>query len=67
MQNVHMMHMSPFRGAIFMMQMSHAMVQMQRLSMMQMSPYRYGDAKCLVVQMPFNGHVMMQMLLVGMS
>ena len=34
MRNVHMMHMSPFRGAIFMMQMSHAMVQMQHLSMM---------------------------------
>ena len=34
MRNVHMMHMSPFRGAIFMMQMSYAMVQMQRLSMM---------------------------------
>ena len=76
MQNVHMMHMSPFRDAIFMMQMSHAMVQMQRLSMMvqrtylpvmRMSPYRDGDAKCFVVQMPFNGHVMMQMLLVGMS
>ena len=32
--NVHMMHMSPFRGAIFMMKMSHAMVQMQHLSMM---------------------------------
>ena len=29
-----MMHMSPFRDAIFMMQMSHAMVQMQCLSMM---------------------------------
>ena len=34
MQNVHVMHMSPFRGAIFMMQMSQVMVQMQRLSMM---------------------------------
>ena len=34
MRNVYMMHMSPFRGAIFMMQMSHAMVQMQHLSMM---------------------------------
>ena len=34
MRNVHMMHMSLFRGAIFMMQMSHAMVQMQRSSMM---------------------------------
>ena len=34
MRNVHMMHMSPFKGAIFMMQMSHAMVQMQHLSMM---------------------------------
>ena len=34
MRNIHMMHMSPFRDAIFMMQMSHTMVQMQRLSMM---------------------------------
>ena len=30
-----------------------------------MSPYRDGDAKCLVVQMPSNGHVMMQMFLSG--
>ena len=37
------------------------------LLMMQMSPYRDEDAKCLVVQMPSNGHVMMQMLLIGMS
>ena len=37
------------------------------LPMMQMSPYKDGDAKCLVVQMSSNGHVMMQMLLVGMS
>ena len=34
MRNVHMMHMSPFRDAIFMMRMSHAGVQMQSLSMM---------------------------------
>ena len=34
MRNVHMMRISHFRGAIFMMQMSHVMVQMQRLSMM---------------------------------
>ena len=34
MRNVHMMHMSPFKDAIFMMRMSHAMVQMQHLSMM---------------------------------
>ena len=34
MQNVHMMHTSPFRDAISMMQMSHAGVQMQSLSMM---------------------------------
>ena len=37
------------------------------LTVMQMSPCRDVDAKCLVVQMPSNGHVMMQMLLVGMS
>ena len=34
MRNVHMMHMSLFRDATFMMQMSHAGVQMQSLSMM---------------------------------
>ena len=34
MRNVHMMHMSPFKDAIFMMQMSHAGVRMQILSMM---------------------------------
>ena len=34
MRNVHMMHMSLFRDVIFMMQMSHAGVQMQSLSMM---------------------------------
>ena len=34
MRNVHMMHMSLFRDAIFMMQMSHAGVRMQSLSMM---------------------------------
>ena len=34
---------------------------------MQMSPCKDGDAKCLVVQMPSTGYVMMQMLLVGVS
>ena len=34
MRNVHMMRMSHFGGAIFMMQMSHVMVQMQHSSMM---------------------------------
>ena len=34
MRNVHMMHTSPFKNAISMMQMSHAGVQMQSLSMM---------------------------------
>ena len=67
MRNVYMMHMSPFKGAIFMMQMSHAMVQMQCLSMIVPAHVFTRDAKCLVVQMPFNRHVMMQMLLVGMS
>ena len=67
MRNVHMMHMFSFQRCNFMMQMSHATVQMQRLSMIQMFPYRDGDVKCLLVQMPSNGHVMMQMLLVGMS
>ena len=37
------------------------------LTVMQMSFCKDGDAKCLVVQMPSNGYVMMQMLLVGMS
>ena len=72
MRNVHMMHMSPFRGAILMLQISHAMVQMQHLSMMvpvhvftrdANVPCRGADAKCFVVQMPSNGHVMMQMLI----
>ena len=52
-----------------MMQMSHVMVQMQHLSMMVLAhvftrdanvSLRGGDAKCLVVQMPSNEHVMMQ-------
>ena len=72
MQNVHMMHMSLFRDAIFIMQMSHAGVRMQSLSMMvpvhifncdanvSLQRWRY---KNLVVQMPSNGYVMMQMLL----
>ena len=34
MRNVHMVHMSLFKDAIFVMQMSHAGVQMQSLSMM---------------------------------
>ena len=45
MQNVHMMHMSPFRGAIFMMQMSHAIVQMQHLSMMMPAHIFNRDAR----------------------
>ena len=76
MRNAHMMHMSPFRDAIFMMQMSHAGVQMQSLSMMVPAHIFNCDAnvslqrwrcKNLVVQMPSNGYVMMQMLFVGMS
>ena len=76
MQNVHIMHMSSFRDAIFMMQMSHAGVQMQSLSMMVPAHIFNRDAnvslqrwrcKNLVVQMPSNGYVMMQMLFVGMS
>ena len=64
--------------AIFssMMQMSYAGVQMQSLSMMVSAHIFNCDAnvslqrwKCtnLVVQMPSNRYVMMQMLLVGMS
>ena len=77
MPNVRMMHMFSFyRGAIFMMQMSHAGVQMQSLSMMVPAHIFNRDAnvslqrwrcKNLVMQMPSNGYVMMQMLLVGMS
>ena len=76
MRNVHMMHMSLFKDAIFMMQMSYAGVQMQSLSMMVLAHIFNRDAnvslqrwrcKNLVAQMPSNGYVMMQMLLVGMS
>ena len=76
MRNVYMMHMSSFRDANFMMQMSHARVQKQSLSMMVPAHIFNRDAnvslqrcrcKNLVVQMPSNGYVMMQMLLVGMS
>ena len=51
MRNVHMMHMSPFRGAIFMMQMSHAMVQMQHLSMMVLAHIFKLQCKCLLEEM----------------
>ena len=78
MRNVHMIHMSPFRDAIFMMQMSHAEGQMQSLSMMVPAHMFNRDAnvvslqkwrcQCLVMQMPSNGYVMMQMpLLYAMS
>ena len=76
MRNVHMMHMSPFRDVIFMMQMSHAGMQMQSLSMMVLAhifnrdanvPLQRWRCKCLAMQMPSNGYVMMQMLLVRMS
>ena len=64
--------------AIFlsMMQMSHAEVRMQSLSMMVPAYIFNYDAnvslqgwrcKNLVVQIPFNGYVMMQMLLVGVQ
>ena len=71
MRNVHMMHMSPFRGVIFMMQMSHVMVLMQCLSMMVLAHVFTRDANVSLqrwrCKMSSNGHVMMQMLLVGMS
>ena len=70
MRNVHMMHMSLFRDAIFMMQMSHVGVQMQSLSLMvsvhifnrdtNVSLQRWR-CKNLVMQMPSNEYVMMQM------
>ena len=68
MRNVHMMHMSRFKDAIFMMKMSHARVQMQSLSMMVPAHIFNRDAnvslqrwrcKNLVVQMSSNGYVMM--------
>ena len=34
---------------------------------MQMSSCKDEDAKCLMVQMPFNGHVVMKMSLLGMQ
>ena len=70
MRNVHMMHMSSFRDATFMMRMSHTGVQMQSLSMMVPAHIFNRDAnvslqrwrcKNLVVQMSSNGYVMMQM------
>ena len=76
MRNVHMMHMSSFRDAIFMIQMSHARVQMQSLSMIVPVHMFNHDAnvslqrwrcQCLVMQMPSNGYVMMQMPLLGMQ
>ena len=76
MRNIHMMHMSPFRGAIhdanILCDGANAMfihdgVSARIYFMMQMFPYRDGDAKCLVVQMPSIGYVMMQMLIVWMS
>ena len=76
MRNVHMMHMSLFRDAIFMMQMSYARVRMQSLSMIGPAHIFNCDAnvslqrwrcKNLVVQMPSNGYVIMQMFLVRMS
>ena len=71
MRNVHMMHTSPFRGAIFMMQMSHAGVRMQSLSMIVLAHIFNCDAnffsqgwrcKNLVVQMPPCRYAIMQML-----
>ena len=77
MRNVNMVHMSLFRDAIFLMQMSHVVVRMQSLSMMVPAHMFNRDAnvslqkwrcQCLVMQMPSNGYVMMQMpLLYAMS
>ena len=67
MRNVHMMHMSPLRGTIFMMQMSHAMVQMQHLSMMVSVHVFTCDANVSLVhammRMSTCGYVMMQMFM----
>ena len=67
MRSVHMMHMSPFRGAIFMMQMSQAMVQMQHLSMMVTAYVFTRDANVslvhAVMRMSTCGYVMMQMFM----
>ena len=71
MRNVHTMHMSHFRDANFMIQMSYARVQMQSLSMMVPAHIFNRDANVSLqrwrCKMSSNGHVMMQMLLVGMS
>ena len=75
MQNIHMMHMFSFQRCNSwckcLMQGCRCKVyswwrQRTYLIVMQMSSCRDVDIKCLVVQMPFNGYVMMQMLLVGM-
>ena len=48
MRNVHMMHMSPFRDGIFMMQRFHVGVQMQSLSMMVSAHIFKLQCKCLL-------------------
>ena len=67
MRNVHMMHMSPFRDAIFMMQMSHAEVEMQSLFMMMLVRTFKLWCKCLLTEMEMrqfsNGYVMVQISL----
>ena len=72
MQNIHMMHMFSFQRCnswcICPMRWCKCNIypwwcQRTYLPVMQMSPYRDKDAKCLVVQMLSNGHVMMQMLM----
>ena len=76
MRNVHMMHMFPIRGAIFMMQMSLWDGANAKFIHDSASAHIELWCKCLlteiemqnlVVQMPSNGYVMTQMLLVGMS
>ena len=81
MQNVHMMHMSLSRDAIFMMQMSHAGVRMQSLSMKVPVHVFNRDAntfsqrwryECLLMSMswykcPFIGMPWRECPLVGMQ
>ena len=50
MQNVHIVHMSLFRDAIFMMQMSHVRMKMQNLSMMMPVHIFKSRCKCFLAE-----------------
>ena len=72
MQNIHMMHIFSFQRCnswckCLMQGWRYEVYSWWRqrtyLLVMQMSPYRDEDAKCLVVRVLSNGYVMMQMLM----